>query len=313
MEKSWVGIDVSKARLDICVWPQGRSWQVANSVDGIGELAKALKRYRPERVVLEATGGYEREVVQALQRRKLPVVVANPRQVRDLARALGRLAKTDVIDAQLLAEFGQRLDPPQRTAASAEEEALKELVRRRQQLVDMVGQERNRQWQVSVEIRKDMKRHIEWLEKEIQKLDEHIQQKMEASPRWKALNQQLHGMKGVGPVLKATLWSSLPELGQLNRKQIAALVGVAPLNRDSGTHRGKRHIWGGRGKVRSALYMGTLVAVRFNPVLKAFYQRLREAGKLPKVALVACMRKLLTILNAIVKQGTSWRYVPAMA
>jgi transposase len=313
MEKTWVGIDVSKANLDICVWPQGRSWQVSNSIEAIGELAKALKAYRPERVVLEATGGYEREAVQALQRKKLPVVVANPRQVRDLARAMGRLAKTDVIDAQLLAEFGQRLDPPQRTPANAEEDALKELVRRRQQLVDMVGQERNRQWQVSAEIRKDMKRHIEWLEKEIQKLDEQLQQKMATNPRWQALNQQLQGMKGVGPVLKATLWSSLPELGQLNRKQIAALVGVAPLNRDSGTHRGKRHIWGGRGKVRSALYMATLVAVRFNPVLKVFYQRLRAAGKLPKVALVACMRKLLTILNAIVKHGTSWRYVPAVA
>jgi transposase len=313
MPRAWIGIDVSKSSLDVCAWPKGKRWQVSNTKEAADALAKGLKRCRPERIVLEATGGYERVVVQALQRRRLPVVVANPRQVRDLARAMGRLAKTDVIDAQLLAEFGQRLEPPQRAPVSEEEESLKELVRRRQQLVDMVGQERNRQWQANPEIRKDMKRHIEWLEKEIKKLDEQLRHKMEANPRWQALNKQLQGMKGVGPMLKATLWSALPELGHLNRKQIAALVGVAPLNRDSGSYQGKRHIWGGRAMVRSALYMGTLVAVRFNPVLKAFYQRLRMAGKLPKVALVASMRKMLTILNAIVKHGTSWHYVPSVA
>jgi transposase len=306
--KTCVGIDVSKMMLETYLRPNQQRWQNANTTPGIRELVKRLKREAPERIVVEATGGYERDVVRALQKAKLPVVVVNPRQVRDFARALGRLAKTDALDCHVLAEFAERVRPEVRQAATPEEDAIKALVRRRTQLVEMLTQERTRLWQADPETRQDIQRHLEYLQKQVEALDKRLVQKSQAVPRYQAMEQNLRGMKGVGPVLKATLWGYLPELGRLNRKQIAALVGVAPLNCDSGSQIGKRHIWGGRAIVRSVLYMAALVSIRHNPVLKAFYQRLRAAGKLPKVAIVATMRKLLTILNAIAKHGTPWRH-----
>ena len=307
MDKTWIGIDVAKETLEIYVRPRDKQWQSANAATVMRTLVSQLKRERPEKIVVEATGGFERVVVKALKRAALPVVVINPRQVRDFGRALGRLAKTDALDCRLLAEFAERVNPPLRASATPDEEALQGLVRRRKQLVDMVGQERSRQWQADPETRRDMKRHIEWLEKEIGKIDKRLEQKIEQTPRFQELSNCFYGMKGIGPVFKATLMSYLPELGRLNRKQIAALVGVAPLNRDSGFFQGKRRIWGGRAIVRSALYMATLVSVRYNPVIHDYYQRLRAIGKVPKVALVACMRKLLTILNTIAKTQTPWR------
>ena len=311
MKKSYAGIDVSKKTLDVCVLPSHERWQTENTREGIKLLAKRLGSQSLERIVVEATGGMERGLAKAFRKAKLPLVVVNPRQVRDFGRAMGRLAKTDALDCELLAEFAHRVAPEQRQAASAEEETLQGLVRRRTQLIDMLGQERNRLWQADPETREDIKRHMEWLQKQIDKLDERIAKAMAEVPKAKTLAKNIRGMKGVGPVLQATLMGYLPELGRLNRKQIAALVGVAPLNRDSGGYSGKRHIWGGRAIVRKALYMATLVSVRFNPVLRSFYLRLRGSGKAAKVAIVAAMRKLLTILNAIVKHETPWRPLEA--
>jgi transposase len=311
MKKSWVGIDVSKKVLDVCVLPQEVYTQVPNTAESIAVLVKELQKHPAQRISVEATGGYERGVVQGLQRKKLPVVVVNPRQVRDFGRAMGRLAKTDALDCRLLAEFSERMRPELRAAAEPEEEVMKALVRRRTQLVEMITQERNRLWQADPEMRRDIQRHMDWLENQVKKIDQQVKAQMQEVPRFQRLNKNLEGMKGVGPVLKATLVGYLPELGKLSRQQIAALVGVAPLNRDSGGSQGKRCIWGGRAIVRSALYMATLVSVRLNPVIRRFYQRLRAAGKMPKVALVACMRKLLSILNAIAKHQTPWRCVEA--
>jgi transposase len=313
MDAMYAGVDVSKAVLDAYVWPEGALKSKPNTKQGARELVRELQTYRLERVIVEATGGYERVLVGACRKKELPVVVVNPRQVRDFARAMGRLAKTDALDAEVLAEFGRRVMPEQRAFMGAEEEALKGVVDRRKQLTEMITQERNRLWGAHPEVQGEIQRHIGWLEKQVKKLDENISAKMLAVDKWKVFLEKLQGMKGVGPVLKATLLSHLPELGKLNRKQIAALVGVAPLNRDSGSVFGKRRIWGGRAAVRSALYMATLPSVRFNPVIHAFYQRLRAQGKPAKVALVACMRKLLTILNCIAKNDEPWRHCTPIA
>ena len=313
MDTLHVGIDVSKVVLDVYVWPVGLRSQHPNTGDGARELVQELQNYRLERVIVEATGGYERVVVSACRRQALPVVVVNPRQVRDFARAMGRLAKTDALDAEVLAEFGRRVMPDQRAFAGADEEALKGRVDRRKQLTEMITQERNRLWSAHPDVQPEIKRHVEWLEKQMKKLDDGISAQMLRVEKWSVFLQKLQGMKGVGPVLKATLLSHLPELGKLNRKQIAALVGVAPLNHDSGSTFGKRRIWGGRAAVRSALYMAILPSIRFNPVIHSFYQRLRTQGKPAKVALVACMRKLLTILNSSAKNDEPWRHCIPLA
>lgn len=302
-----VGIDVSKATLDVAVRPDGTAWQVANVPGAIDGLVDRLAALRPGLVVLEATGGYEHAVVAALATAGVPVVVANPRQVRDFGRAIGQLAKTDAIDAALLAQFGERVRPEPRPLKDTAAEELSALLGRRRQLLEMLVAERNRLGTArSAAVRKSVQRHIQWLERQLADVDRALGAAIEASPAWRIAEDLLRSVPGIGPVVSRTLLGELPELGRLNRKQIAALVGVAPHARDSGTLRGHRQIWGGRAPVRGVLYMGTLSATRYNPVLRAFYQRLRQAGKPAKVALVACMRKLLVIVNAMLHTQTRW-------
>ena len=259
--------------------------------------------------MLEATGGFEVDVAGALAAAGLPTAVVNPRQVRDFARATGLLAKTDQLDAQALAHFAEAVRPEPRPLPDAQAQELSALLLRRRQLVDMLTAEKNRVSLAAARIRPQIQTHIAWLQQQLADLDRDLGQLIRSSPVWRAKDDLLRSVPGVGPVLATTLVASLPELGTLTRQQIAALVGVAPLNRDSGTWRGRRTVWGGRAHVRAVLYMSTLVAVRHNPALRAFYERLRHAGKLPKVALTACMRKLLTILNAMLKHQTRWALV----
>lgn len=302
-----VGIDVSKATLDVAVRPSGETWQAANGPGAIRALVARLQPLAPTLVVLEATGGFEHAVAAALAAASVPVVVVNPRQVRDFGRAIGQLAKTDQIDAMLLAVFGERVRPEARPLREPAAEELDALLGRRRQLVEMLTAERNRLGTArSATVRKSVQRHIDWLERQLADVDEGLTHAIEASPVWRANEDLLRSVPGVGPIVSRTLLGSLPELGQLNRKQIAALVGVAPHARDSGTWRGKRCIWGGRAPVRAVLYMGAIAATRHNPVIRALYQRLRTAGKPAKVALVACMRKLLIILNAMLHNQSRW-------
>jgi transposase len=302
----FIGIDVSKARLDVSVRPLDRRESVANDEVGIMALVKRLREMQPALIVLEATGGVERQVVRALASEELAVVVVNPRQVRDFAKATGQLAKTDSIDAEVLARFGEAVRPALRPLADAGSEELRARVARRRQITEMIVAERNRTSGASKGVRKRIDAHIRWLEAELKRADEDLDQSIRQSPIWREKEDLLKSVPGIGPVVSRTLLAELPELGRLNRKQIAALVGVAPLNWDSGTLRGRRAIWGGRATVRAALYMAALVASRRNSVIRDFYRRLRNAGKAPKVALVACMRKLLTILNAMIKHKTRW-------
>jgi transposase len=301
-----VGIDVAKARLDVAFAPAGAAWQVANDEAGIAELVARLRPLAPALVVLEATGGLEIPAAAALAAAGLPVAVVNPRQVRDFAKAVGQLAKTDALDAALLARFAAVVQPPARPLPDEQTQALAALLARRRQVVAMLTAERQRLGAARPPVRARVQAHVAWLEQELADLDDELRRAVQASPLWRATEELLRSVPGVGPVAAVTLLADLPELGHLNRKQIGALVGVAPLNADSGTLRGKRVVWGGRGQVRAALYMAALVAVRHNPVLRAFYQRLLAAGKAKKLALVACMHKLLTILNAIVHHQTPW-------
>ncbi|HEU4588738.1 MAG TPA: IS110 family transposase [Gemmatimonadales bacterium] len=301
-----VGIDVAKATLDVAVRPSGECWQLANDAAALPALVTRLRALAPALVVLEATGGFEHAAVAALAAAGLPVVVANPRQVRDFARATGQLAKTDAIDAQVLALFAERVRPAPRPLPDAAAQALDAVLTRRRQLREMLVAERNRLGFARAPVRQGIQQHIRWLEHQLGDVDDELGQLIEHSPVWRARDNLLQSVPGVGPILSRTLLGELPELGRLSRKEIAALVGVAPLARDSGTLRGKRLVWGGRAPVRAALYMGALVATRWNPVIRAFSQRLRAAGKPAKVALVACMRKLLTILNAMVRSNTTW-------
>lgn len=312
MESQYVGIDVSKAQLDVAVRPTGQQWSVANTDDGIGELVERLKQEEPpELVVLEATGGFEAPVSAALLVASLPVVVVNPRQVRDFAKATGRLAKTDRLDALVLAHFAEAVRPKVRPLPETQTQELSDVLSRRNQLMGMLTAEKNRLSSARQSVRKNIVSHIRWLEKALGDVDTELRDSLHKSPAWKEKEDILTSVKGIGSVTAITLIADLPELGSLNRRQIASLVGVAPLNRDSGSLRGKRTIWGGRGHVRASLYMATLVATRFNDVIKAFYQRLLGAGKPKKVALTACMRKLLLILNSMVKNGTRWGQFPA--
>ena len=304
--QSYVGIDVSKDYLDVAVRPTGQQWRMGNTEEGRDQLVERLQGLSPVLVVLEATGSLEVPVAAALGTADLPVAVVNPRQVRDFARATGKLAKTDKLDAQVLALFAERVRPVPRPLPNLQSRELSALLARRRQLVAMLTTERNRLGTALPNVRPGIQEHIAWLESKLGELSDRMSQLLRESPLWRETEDLLRGVPGVGPVLSTTLLAELPELGTLDRRQIAALVGVAPLNRDSGTLRGKRTVWGGRAKVRAVLYMAALVASRFNPVIRAFYQRLLAAGKPKKVALTACMRKLLTILNAILKHRTPW-------
>jgi len=309
----FVGIDISKATLDVAVRPSSQRWSLPNDEEGISDLVHRLEGLSPALVVLEATGGLELPVVAALGAAGLPVVVVNPRQVRDFAKATGKLAKTDSLDAGVLALFAERVRPEVRPLADAEAQALGALLARRRQLIAMLVAEKNRFSRALPPVRPGIQEHIVWLQEKLNGLDSELGAAVRKSPLWRERENLLRSVPGIGPVLTVTLLAELPELGTLDRKQIASLVGVAPLNRDSGLLRGKRTTWGGRTAVRTALYMGALVATRFNPVIRASYQRLCAAGKPKKVALVACMRKLITILNAMLKHKTSWNPLPIQA
>lgn len=302
----FVGIDVSKARLDIALRPCGTRESIPNEASAIQGLVKRLRAMQIALIVLEATGGVERPTVRALAAAELPVIVVNPRQVRDFAKATGQLAKTDQIDADILAHFGEAVRPALRALPDQASEELRGLIARRRQITEMITAERNRLPHGAKAVRKRIEAHVRWLEAELERVDSELDHSIHQSPIWREQEDLLKSVPGIGPVISRTLLAELPELGRLNRKQIAALVGVAPLNWDSGTLRGHRAIWGGRATVRAALYMAALVASRRNPVIRDFYRRLREAGKPPKVALVACMRKLLTILNAMTKHQVRW-------
>lgn len=305
-EPLWVGIDVSKQHLDAAVAPTGQVWQVANDESGIAQLVSALQGLGVTLVVLEATGGLEVPLTAALTMAGVPVAVVNPRQARDFAKATGRLAKTDRIDAQVLARFAEAVKPEPRALPSEEAQELAALVARRRQLTEMLVMEQNRLTSAPYALRRELQAHVEWLKQRLKDNDEALRKLLKASPLWREKDNLLQSVPGVGPIASATLLARLPELGRLNRKQIAALVGVAPLNCDSGKMKGQRHIWGGRADVREALYMAALTATRFNPALKSFYERLLKAGKPKKVALTAVMRKLLTMVNAMMRDNSPW-------
>lgn len=309
----YVGIDVAQEHLDGAVVPAGEEWRSSHDEEGIAQTVARLRALRPALVVLEATGGMEVMLVAALAAAGLPVVVVNPRQVRDFAKATGKLAKTDRLDARVLALFAERVRPPVRPLPDAETQTLRALVTRRRQVVEMLVAEKNRRRGAVPAVRGRIERVIVLLEQELRELDDDLGHTLRQSPVWREQEDLLRSVPGVGPTLAVSLLAGLPELGRLTRQQLAALVGVAPLNRDSGTWRGKRTTWGGRATLRPALYMGTLVATRFNPVIQAFYHRLLALGKPKKLALTACMRKLLTILNAMIKHGTPWNPDYALA
>ena len=301
-----VGIDVSKERLDVCSLPDGGTFSVANDRAGIDELlARLLEGVRPELVVLEATGKYERPAV-AVAAAGIAVAVVNPRQARDFAKAAGRLAKTDRIDAQVLARFAGAVGPRPSVLPDQEARVLQDILLRRRQLLEMMVAEKNRLQMASEAVARRIAAHVRWLEKELSRVDRELDEAVRESETWRANEELLRSVPGVGPVLARTLLAELPELGTLPRRRLCALVGVAPFNRDSGTFRGKRQVWGGRAPVRAALYMGALVATRHNPLIREFYERLLAAGKPKKVALVACMRKLLSILNAVMRDRVPW-------
>jgi transposase len=305
--KDYVGIDVSKKYLDVYVHSSGEYFRVENTRAGFGEMKTRLNSYRPSLVIAEATGGYEAKAIRYLHQNDFSCAVVNPRQVRDFAKALGRLAKTDQIDAEVLARFGKAMQPNANRAIAEEEQVLKETQQRRRQLVDMITREKNRYAQASGDIRKEVKKTIDFLEKQLKKVGEKLRAQVNDNEALRSKVGLLKSVQGIGEVIATALVIDLPELGQVTGKEIAALVGVAPLNRDSGTMRGRRGIWGGRANMRTALYMGAVVAVRHNPILKAFYTRLCSAGKKKKVALIACVRKLLVILNTMVKTNSLWK------
>ena len=306
-EATYVGIDVAKEMLDVALRPTGERWRVEHDAAGLEQLLARLQAPAPALIVLEATGGLELELVAALAAAALPVVVVNPRQTRDFARATGRLAKTDALDAAVLAHFAEAVRPPQRPLSDAQTQTLRQLLTRRRQLVVMRVAEGQRLTRAGAAVRPGIEAHLAWLEQQLSALEDELRQALQQSPVWRERDALLRSVPGVGEQLSLTLLAELPELGRLDRRQAAALVGVAPFNRDSGRMRGRRTIWGGRARVRAMLYMGALSASRHNPLIRAFYQRLLAAGKPKKVALTACMRKLLVILNAMLKHHTPWR------
>jgi transposase len=304
---SFIGIDVSKQLLEVAVHQKDYHLRFPNDPKKFPALSAELIALRPARIVLEATGGLERPLLQALRAAGLPVVLINPRQVRDFAKALGQLAKTDRLDARVLAHFAAAVEPPLRPLQAAADTELDALMGRRNQLSDMLAAEKNRRGSAATDTaRADVEAHIEWLEQRLKALDKQLKDQLKRSVAWQQKAQILQSVKGIAFVTSVSLLADCPELGQLNRHQIAKLVGVAPLNRDSGKQRGSRHLCAGRAQVRSKLYMATLTAIRCNPVIKAFYQRLRARNKLKKVAIVACMRKLLTIINVMIADNKPW-------
>jgi transposase len=303
----YIGIDVSKASLDVFVLPAGKYMQFKNDQSGWKKLIQKTTALTPSLLVMEATGGYEKPVAQALVKAALPVCVTNPRQIRDFAKSLGKLAKTDKVDAQVIALFAEKITPAPNVVCNEEQQQLSEYNTRRRQLLDMITQEKNRLDKANPNVKKSLQRIIRTLEKELQDINKVLQKCIQADPQMTQTKNLLRSAKGVGPVVAAGLLAELPELGKLSAKQITALAGLAPYNHDSGKLRGQRTIWGGRAAVRTTLYMATLVATRHNPAIKAFYQRLCLAGKKKKVALTACMHKFLIILNAMVKHNQPWQ------
>lgn len=308
-EALYIGIDVSKANLDIDAYPRAHRTRFSNDETGRRQLVNELKSLQPKLIVLEATGGLESPIASELAIAGLAVAVINPRQARDFAKAIGVLAKTDQVDALVLARFAEAIKPEVRALKDSEVMALDSVLTRRRQLVDMITAESNRYAQAPGKIAKQIAKHLSWLNKRLEEADDDLNDAIRRSPLWQAKAHLMMSIPGVGRVTATTLLAALPELGQLSRREISALVGVCPFNRDSGGHRGRRVIWGGRASVRTVLYMAALAASRHNPMIKAFYQKLLAAGKMKKVALVACMRKLLVILNAMVKSNTPWRSV----
>ena len=305
--EKFVGIDVSKSTLDICVEPPGEALHVAYDEPGVRQVVKHLKEVAPALIVIEATGGLEVRIATELTSSGLPVAVINPRQARDFAKATGQLAKTDRVDAMVLAAFARAIRPQARPLKDADTRALDDMVGRRRQLVDIRVQETLRLGTAaSKRLQKSLKQHIAWLDKRIAEVDSDLSKQLRESDVWRAKDDLLRSIPGVGNVTTQTMLAKCPELGTLNRREIAALTGVAPLANDSGKHRGKRFTWGGRADVRAVLYMATVSAIRGNDTIKAFAERLKKAGKPPKVVIVACMRKLLTIMNSMLKNETSW-------
>jgi transposase len=303
----WVGIDISKRTLDVHIRPQGISFQVSNDESGIAELLKQLERFSIGLIVLEATGGFQTLAARILWQAGLPTVVVNPRQVRDFAKATGRLAKTDQIDAQVLAHFADAIRPKVRPMTTEESQLLQELVTRRRQIVEMMTAEKSRRRMVSDSMAGEIDLHLDWLKQRLKAVNEEIEKQMEQNAQWQRTKTILTSVPGLGAVTAGVLMAELPELGSLESKRLSSLCGIAPFNRDSGQMRGKRMIGGGRASVRTALYMATLVATRYNPVIRDFYQRLLNRGKAKKVALIACAHKLLIILNAMVKCNHLWQ------
>jgi len=309
MEKTgqWVGIDISKANLDVYLRPLGKTFQVANKETAISGLIEELQTYSLNLIVLEATGGLETELLIQLQAAQLPVALINPRQGRDFAKATGKLAKTDAIDAQVLAHFGEALKPQVVAMESDSARQLKELISRRRQVVEIQTAEKNRRERSRGKALTDIEQHLEYLEQSLTKLNQEIEELTQSNQAWIEKVNLLKTIPGIGQVISTTLVSYLPELGQLTAKQISRLVGVAPINHDSGQHKGKRMINGGRAPVRASLYMGAVVAIRHNPIIKDFYERLLSRGKPKKLAITACVRKMLVILNAMVRDQKPWQ------
>jgi transposase len=307
MTDLYVGIDVSKVRLDIAAGKDGEIWVSPNDNDGIAKTVSRLRDLAPKLVVVESTGGLESQIVAHLFAEGVPVALVNPSRVRDFARSIGLLAKTDKLDARLLARFGEATKPIPTQLPSEDEQKLSALITRRRQLIDIRTAETNRLGSIHSSMRSRLEKHLEWLVGEIEELDKEIQDFISQHPDFKAKDKVLQSVPGIGPVTSAIIIADLPELGKYNRQIMASLVGVAPFNHDSGSHRGKRRVKGGRSDVRTVLYMATISASRFNPVIKSFYNHLVGKGKLKKVALVACMRKLLTILNAMMRDFKPWQ------
>lgn len=305
--EKFVGIDVSKSTLDVCIEPAVQTLHVAYDEVGIHQVVSRLKEASPTLIVIEATGGLEVRIATELASLGLPVAVINPRQARDFAKATGQLAKTDQVDAAMLAAFAKAIRPQARPLKDADTRALDDMVSRRRQLIDIRVQETLRLGTAASQpMQKSLNKHIAWLDKQIIELDNDLTKRLRESDVWRAKDDLLRGIPGVGAVTTRTMLAKCPELGTLNRREIAALTGVAPLANDSGKHRGKRFVWGGRADVRAVLYMATVSAIRCNDPIKAFAKRLKNAGKPPKVVIVACMRKLLTIMNSMLKNNIPW-------
>ena len=307
-EGCFIGVDVSKTDLDIAQWGKQEVVRYQNEPAGISNAVEALSKLPAiELVVIEASGGFEQAFVSELAAASLPIVVVNPTRIRNFARAKGQLAKTDKIDAQVIADFAQAIRPEVRNLSVGDQQLIKALVTRRRQLIDMQTAEKNRRTSINPALLPRLEKHLDWLATELQEIEDDLDDWVNKNTHWRETRSRLESVPGIGPVTSFTLIAELPELGTLSRQKIAALVGLAPFNRDSGRKRGRRHIFGGRADVRSVLYMAALSGIRYNPVIQAFYRRLIAKGKLFKVAITACMRKLLTILNAIVRDGTYWK------